>query len=164
MFDLNLINKPGLQAEKVDKTISYLKNNDNLKNRNSKSNHQKNQKSRSVMILISGVFFAVMSAIGSLYLLPIIKSKNDLEKPVVNKNITKNQVMTGLIDLLLNPEIGLKVSQVYFQKDIVSIFFKNLNIQQVKMLEESNFHGINIRTSINKLNQKYYLFKLPKTK
>lgn len=161
MFDLNLINEPGLQAEKNNNTISFLKKTDSIKDVGKTSKKVKKQKSRAGLILFLGLLIAVISAIGFLFLLPLINSKNNLEKPVHSYEITKNEVVSGLIDLLLNEELSQNINQIHIEKELILIKFSNLDNEKIKKLKESDFYGINIRTSINKSGEKSYLFKLP---
>tara|TARA_B100001029_G_C15057437_1_gene455522 strand:- start:1671 stop:2399 length:729 start_codon:yes stop_codon:yes gene_type:complete len=163
MFDLNLIEKPGLQVKQKNKTISFLKKNDTLKKKNNYNIQKKKPKSRIGLILFFGFTFAIISAIGFLYLLPLVNSKNNLDNLNYNYGITKNEVVSIVIDLLLNKDISPKISEINFKNESILIKFNELLTKEIKLLNQLKFYNINIRTSVNKLNKNVYSFKLPWT-
>jgi len=162
MFDLNLLAKPGLQPQKVNTSISFLEEKSNVKKMQKDIPEKKtNQKSRTKLLLILGLLITAISAVGFLYILPLLNSNNMPIKPDYKFEISQNEVVSGLIDILLNEEMSPHISKIEFKRDELLIQFKTENELIIQKLLNNDFYGINIRTKINSFLDKIYLYKIP---
>lgn len=161
MFDLNLLGKPGLQSKKVDSTISFLKESQHKGQQKSIPIIDKKPKSRIQLLIFSGLFIAIFSAIGFLYLVPFLNKNNKIELPINQIEISQNEIVSGLIDLLLNESLSPLISKINFQKELISIQFEVKDDKLISKLLETDFYGIHIRTKIDQYNDQSYSYKIP---
>lgn len=162
MFDLNLLAKPGLQPQKVNTSISFLEENPSgRKIPKDISGTKTNQKSRTKLLLILGFLITAILAVGFLYILPILNSNNLPVKPDYKHEISQNEAVSGLIDILLNEEMSPHISKIEFKIDELLIQFKTENEIIIQKLLNNDFYGINIRTKLNSFLDKIYMYKIP---
>ena len=165
MFDLNLLGKPGLQPNEVNDSISFL--NDELKQKIISENrftlNQPINKSRYKYLIFFGIIIAGIMALGFIYLLPLVSPKILPNKLNYKIEISENEIVSGLIDLLLNEELTPHISLIEFKKNGIEIIYEIKNVEQVSLLNNSDFYGINIRSKVDYLNNLKYIFKIPWT-
>ena len=162
MFDLNILGKPGLQPKKVNSSISFLQEVSQPVHHIPLSGKiQNKQKSRVSFLVIIGFLIAGISAIGFLYFLPKLNLKNHPKLPIYNTDISQNEIVSGLIDLLLNEEFSSHISMIEFKRNEIRVQFLLDDENLINKLMINDFYGINIRTKLNEFGDKTYLYKIP---
>ena len=161
MFDLNLLAKPGLQGEKNNDTVSYIEDYSRTLNKTDKQSQSK-KKARNKFLVIIGFLVSIISALVIIYFLPLITKKNiELKKNILQNNISKNDIISDLVDLLLHPRFNKKIKKIHFNNNFLQIKFEELDQISFDQLEKDFFYKTFIRTSVNILDKKEIMYRLP---
>tara|TARA_B100000941_G_C28490698_1_gene547772 strand:+ start:829 stop:1557 length:729 start_codon:yes stop_codon:yes gene_type:complete len=161
MFDLNLLAKPGLQGEKNNDTVSYIEDYSRTLNKTDKQ-YQSKKKARNKFLVIIGFLVSIISALVIIYFLPLITKKNiELKKNILQNNISKNDIISDLVDLLLHPRFNKKIKKIHFNNNFLQIKFEELDQISFDQLEKDFFYKTFIRTSVNILDKKEIMYRLP---
>ena len=161
MFDLNLLAKPGLQGENNNDKVSFIEDFSKTLNKTDKQ-FQSKKKARNKFLVMIGFFISIITALVIIYFLPLITKENiEYKKNILQKNISKNDIISDVVDLLLNPRFNEKIKKIHFNKNFLKIKFEELDQISFDQLEKDFFYKTYIRTSVNILDKKEIMYRLP---
>ncbi|MBC8196996.1 MAG: hypothetical protein H8E60_03825 [Candidatus Marinimicrobia bacterium] len=163
MFDVNLLGKPGIQPKVVNTSHSFL---DEMQKEKVDTKYKPVEKkspakSRIKSLIIIGLIVTGLTAICLMYLLPLINPIKSIEKPNYNLEISQNEIVSGLIDLLLNNKLNQKIDLIEFNIDEINIIYNKSINQKIKELGLNDFYGINIRAKIYQDKKLNYIYRIP---
>ena len=162
MFDINLLGKPGLQPEIVNNSISYLiKEVENKVTSDSIIDQKQLPGSRVKFLLFFGFIFTVIMAYGLIYYFSLLNQNNLKEISNYEIKIPDNEIVSGIIDLLLNKELMPYIELIEFKKNEIEIIYNQKNEKQIHILNKNDFFGINVRTRIDQMNKYKYIYRIP---